>query len=501
MKLQHRIPLEIFFITVSVLAFDLLVRNYLFFHVIVEMFSIIIMFVLFSITWNARNILNNGYLLFVGSAAGFIGVLDLLHTITYTGMNIIPSPVFYANQFWVATRFFESLVLLSGFIFVSNKYRVNIKNLLILYTAVTISIILSILYFEIFPISYIEGVGQTPFKIYSEFVIILILIAAFIVLRRNRKYFEKETYILIATSIILTITSEFCFTLYFSNYDYINKIGHAFKVLAFYMIYKANIESGFNRPIETFFRDLKISEEKNREYNRELEKQIATKNKFFSVISHDLKNPFTVLVGFTELLLQNHTRYTHEEREKVIRTIFSSAERTLKLLENLLSWARTQTNTIPVKPVRFDIRTVLDESVTLSNARVKSIEIIRDYSSEWVYADTDMVKTIVRNLLSNAIKFTPRSGKITIQTRREGAVVSISIADTGIGIPEEKMKLFFNIDKTFSTKGTENESGTGLGLLLCAEFVAKNKGEIKVESQVGKGSKFTFTLPASENEK
>ncbi len=492
---KKKIYLEIVALTILILGFDLMVNNYLFFHVIVELFSIVIMFVLFSITWNARRFLNNSYLVFVGIAAGFIGVLDLLHTLTYKGMNIIQSPLFYANQFWIATRFFESIVLLTGFIFVSNRYKIKIKNLLITYSIITTSIILSILYFEIFPTCFIEGVGQTPFKIYSEYVIISILIIAFIVLFKNKKHFREETYTLITASIILTIVSEFCFTLYIANYDYINKIGHIFKVLSFYMIYKANIESGFTRPIETFFNELKISEEKIKASNQELEKQVATKNKFFSIISHDLKNPVSVLVGFAELLLSNHKNYSEDEKLKMYQTIHNSSEKTYKLLDNLLSWARTQTNNIPIKPVKFDLKTVLDESISISNHKLKEIELIKDYDSMMVFADIDMVHTIVRNLISNAVKYTPRTGKITIQGRNEENHVRVSVMDNGVGIPPARLPNLFKIDKAFSTKGTEKESGTGLGLILCAEFVAKNNGDISVESEEGKGSTFTVTLP------
>lgn len=495
MKLLQKICLEIILLTIIILTFDLLVDNYLFFHVIVELFSIVILFVLFSITWNAKKFLDNKYLLFVGIAAFFIGILDLLHTLTYKGMNIIQSPLYYANQFWIATRFFESVVLLTGFIFLTKQYNIKIRSLLIIYIAITVSIIASILYFENFPTCFIENVGQTPFKIYSEYVIITILVVAFIVLMRSKKFFEKDTFILISTSIILTIASEFCFTLYVANYDYINKIGHAFKVLSFYMIYKANIENGFNKPIETFFREIKVNEEKIKETNTELEKQIATKNKFFSIISHDLRNPFTVLVGFTELLLKHHKDYKNDEREKIIKTIFSTSEKTYQLLDDLLSWARTQTNTIPINPTKFDLKAVLDENISFSNAGLKEIEITKDYSTEWVFADVAMVNTIVRNLLSNAIKFTPRGGKVTIKVKKDGSMVNISFIDTGVGIAEDKIKMFFKIDKSFSTKGTENEAGTGLGLLMCAEFVAKNNGEIKVESKLNEGSIFTFTLP------
>lgn len=494
---KKRIYLEIITLTVLILGFDLIIDNYLFFHVIVELFSIVIMFVLFSITWNARRFLNNKYLVFVGIAAAFIGVLDLLHTLTYKGMNIIQSPLFYANQFWIATRFFESIVLLAGFIFVSNKYRIKIRTLLITYTIITTLIILSILHFEIFPVCFIEGIGQTPFKIYSEYVIIGILTIALFVLFKNKKHFNPETYTLINASIILTIVSEFCFTLYIANYDYINKIGHIFKVLSFYMIYKANIESGFKRPIETFFNELKLSEEKVKASNQELEKQVATKNKFFSIISHDLKNPVSILVGFTELLLSNHKNYSEEEKLKMYQTIHNSSEKTYKLLDNLLSWARTQTNNIPIKPVKFDMKAVLDENISISNHKIKEIEIKKDYGSMMVYADIDMVHTVIRNLISNAIKYTPRAGSITVQGLKDENQVKVSVIDTGVGIPATRLPNLFKIDKAFSTKGTEKESGTGLGLILCAEFVAKNNGEIWVESEEGKGSKFTVTFPGA----
>jgi signal transduction histidine kinase len=265
------------------------------------------------------------------------------------------------------------------------------------------------------------------------------------------------------------------------------------------MIYKANIQNGFTKPFETFFRELKISEEKVKQANLELEKQISTKNKFFSIISHDLRNPFSVLLGFSELLLKNHNKYDDAEREKIIRTLYGSSEKTFRLLENLLAWSRVQTNSIPFKPVKFDIKDIIDENILLlrSNAKIKNIEIVREYNAELVFADVDMVKTIVRNLLSNAVKFTLREGVITITTKRELSVVYISISDTGVGIAPDKIQKLFKIDKTYTTRGTENESGTGLGLLLSYEFAIKNNGEITVESEVNKGSTFTLSLPGA----
>lgn len=499
MRLSKRNIWEIVSIAVIIFAFDLIVKDYLFFHTIAELFSISIMFVLFAITWNSLKFLNNSYLILVGVAALFIGILDLLHTLTFTGMNIIKSPIFFANQFWVATRFFEASVLLLGLLFVPD-HKINIKRLLAIYTIVTASIVLAILYFKIFPVSYIPGVGQTTFKIVSEYVIIGILICAMAILTHKKKYFDENTFYLITISIILTVLSEFCFTLYISNFDFVNKLGHILKVLSFFMIYKANIESGFKRPMETFFRDLKASEEKIKDYSIELERQITMKNRFFSIISHDLRNPFTVLFGFSELLLEKHAKYNEKEREEIIQNIYDTSQKTYRLLENLLSWSRTQTNTLPFNPLRFDIKNVLDESVILvrNNAKLKEIEMRREYHSDWVMADMDMVEAIMRNLLSNAIKYTPRGGSITIHTHRLNEHIQISVTDTGVGISEEKAKDLFQIDKAKSTKGTENETGTGLGLILTAEFVVRNKGKIWVESEKGKGSTFSFTLPVAE---
>lgn len=496
MKLHQKIAVEIIFLTVTILGFDLLVNNYLFFHVIVELFSIVIMFVLFAITWNVRNILDNKYLLFVGLAAGFIGILDLLHTLTYRGMNIIPSPIFMANQFWIATRLFESLVILSGFIFLS-KPKINITKLLILYGTITVLIILSIATFKVFPTCYVEHLGQTNFKIASEYTVIGILILALLTLQSKKHFFEIDTYVLICSSILLTIVSEFCFTLYMTNYDYINKVGHIFKVLSFFMIYKANIQNGFKKPIETFFRDIKENEEKIRNANLELEKQITTKNKFFSIISHDLRNPFTVILGFSELLLKNHAKFDDNERAKLIKAVHETAEKTHILLENLLSWSRTQTNTISFNPVKFNIKEVLDEGILYNrnNLKLKEIEIKKYYSDELVLADVEMIKLVVRNLISNAVKFTPKGGTITIQTSFGNTFLKVEVMDTGVGIPKTQQEMLFQIDKTFSTKGTDNEKGSGLGLVLCAEFIAKNKGEIMVESEEAKGSKFSFTIP------
>ncbi len=495
--MNFRTILSVIVVTALVLVFDMVVHNYLLFHVLAEFFAICILVTLFTITWNAKDFLRSGYLTFIGIGGLFIGILDLMHTLTYTGMNIIPSPIYYANQFWIATRFFESLMILLGFTFIALKRPLNRTLLLAAYGIITTAIILSIMVFEVFPICYIEGVGQTPFKIYSEYVIIAILLTSLVVLIRKGQHFEKEIRQLLFWSIVFAVISEFCFTMYVQNYDFINKLGHIFKITSFFLIFKANVQSGFTRPMETFFHDLKISEEKIREYNSELEKQVATKNRFFSIVAHDLRNPFTVLLGYSDYLIENYNQLNDDQRKEAIGQIYDTSDQTYKLLENILHWSLSQSKKLEYNPAVFDLKKLLDECYQLveKQAHLKNIEIRKDYAEVHVIADMDMIRTVLRNLLSNAIKFTPKGGIVTIKSQHGHGKAKITISDTGMGIPADKLDTLFRVDLNHSTHGTENETGSGLGLIVCNEFIRIHESELKVQSEVNKGSSFSFELP------
>lgn len=240
---------------------------------------------------------------------------------------------------------------------------------------------------------------------------------------------------------------------------------------------------------------LKDSEAKLQESNK-------TKDKFFSIIAHDLRSPFNTLLGFSDILSKNHKKYDVEERERIIKLINNSSKNTFNLLENLLTWSRSQLGRIEFLPKEINIKALIYEIVLLfqSNAKNKSIGLFYDTETNIsVYADKNMTNTVLRNLITNAIKFTKKNGTVTIsvsETKKQD-FIEISVTDTGVGIAKDKIDELFRIDKDTSTPGTENESGTGLGLILCKEFVEKHGGEIWVESEVDKGSKFIFTLPTT----
>lgn len=229
-----------------------------------------------------------------------------------------------------------------------------------------------------------------------------------------------------------------------------------------------------------------------------LEKTNLEKDKLFSIIAHDLRSPFSGIIGFAELLIQNPEEYTNEKYIEIIKIINSLAENTLVLLENLLEWANFQQNRTPFAVKKLNLSKLINKELpNLKNAALlKGIEIknlIDENINVW--ADENMLKIICRNLINNALKFTNKGGLVELNAEEKNYSIKISIKDSGIGIEKEKLQKIFIIDKEKTTLGTENEKGTGLGLILCKEFIEKHGGEIGVDSQPQKGSVFHFTLP------
>jgi signal transduction histidine kinase len=233
----------------------------------------------------------------------------------------------------------------------------------------------------------------------------------------------------------------------------------------------------------------------------ELEKLNANKDKFFSIIAHDLKNPFNTIIGLSELLLYNLDQYPREKIREFITQIYNYSTHTYTLLDNLLQWARSQTHQMEVQPDFIDLKVLIDDNVSLLTNKAEEKKIVLqtdvgDHAAQ-VYADENMISTVIRNLVSNAIKFTSEKGLVEIHTySRQGEVV-LSVSDNGVGIPKENLPKLFDLKTSYSTHGTHSEKGTGLGLLLCKEFVQMNRGRIWVESEPGKGSTFYVSLPDS----
>ena len=250
-----------------------------------------------------------------------------------------------------------------------------------------------------------------------------------------------------------------------------------------------------NKEIRTHTEELKTT-------NKKLEELNATKDKFFSIVAHDLKSPFNSILGFSNLLLENHLQYNEIEREKYIKIIDNSAKEAYKLLDNLLNWARVQTKGFIFNPKEQSLEKILIEVTKLNknNAEMKNIKLSYSLSKDIIiYVDYAMIEIILRNLISNAIKFTHKNGEVKINAGQDNDNVIIFVSDTGVGMTQEKVQKIFDISEKTSTVGTENEKGTGLGLILCKEFVEKHNGKIWIESEIKKGSKFIFSIPNNFN--
>jgi PAS domain S-box-containing protein len=598
---------------VVVIIFLISIRqNYLLFHTLIELFSIVVAFAVFIVTWNGRKMLDNNYLSFVGIAYLFIAALDLLHTMTFPGMHIIPGDRYYANQFWVATRFLGAVTLIIGFFFLQRKKMLNVDKTIFAYFTTTSLIILSILDWHIFPVCYVEGLGQTDFKIFAEYIIIGLLIFAGFLLFKVKNRFEPRVYHLLAFSVFFAILSEFCFTLYISNYSMANEFGHYAKLMSFFLIYKAIVETGFTRPAGLLFKDLKDNEEKYRTLaenlpelifrfdqdfvclyaNKAVEKVLpqshtlligknlleigfpenfemqlgqtllkvketdtaqqisfnvsecpnsysfsvdaipergsvhsagtylvicyditnlkitekrlqdlnATKDKFFSIIAHDLRNPFTSLIAFSELIYKNANKLSTEKIENLAVRMNDSAKQAFTLLENLLNWSRVQTGALIPNPQVLAARDLLmdikDLSGSLALSKGIAIELADSEIIGQVQADRQMINTVLRNLVANAIKFSYPNAQIVLDAKpQENGYIHFSVTDYGTGIEKENQEQLLKLDNKLSIAGTHQEKGTGLGLVLCKEFVELSGGKIWLESDFGMGTTFFFSLP------
>jgi len=248
----------------------------------------------------------------------------------------------------------------------------------------------------------------------------------------------------------------------------------------------------------------KLQDEKIRQQNEQLQKSNSEKDKFFSIIAHDLRSPFNGFLGLTQIMAEELPHLTMQELQRIAESLKNSATNLFRLLENLLQWARIQRGAIPFNPEKLPLGMAFDESIGMVReaASAKGIEIVNNVQADFqVFADSNMLQTVLRNIVSNAVKFTNNSGWVTIHaTRLAGGLTEISITDTGIGMSREILESLFLLHEHSGRNGTAGEPSTGLGLIICKEFVEYMGGSIRVQSVTGEGSVFYINLPDTEKE-
>jgi signal transduction histidine kinase len=243
---------------------------------------------------------------------------------------------------------------------------------------------------------------------------------------------------------------------------------------------------------------LKLQADTLVEKNEQLNNLNATKDRLFSIISHDLRGPFNVILGFQNILVNEYTQCSEAERIDMVKKTYSTSQKVFDLVENLLSWARIQTSSIQYNPIKLDVKKTIIERLDLYRdiAEAKGI-IFKTQLTEGIigYADINILEAVLRNLIHNAIKFTTSGGTIVVKAVQQEEFVQISVIDSGVGMNLQQVESLFIADKIHTFNGTVGEKGSGLGLLLCKDFVEINKGQISVVSKWGKGSTFSFTIP------
>lgn len=245
----------------------------------------------------------------------------------------------------------------------------------------------------------------------------------------------------------------------------------------------------------------KNSEQQLKLFSEELQELNASKDKFFSIIAHDLKSPFQGLIGLSRLIVEEYSELSEVELKGFVQALNESAESTYSLIENLLEWSRLQTGRIKFNPASIDIYNIIEEIKMLlyQTAELKKIKITNKVPSDTlIWGDKYMLSSLLQNLMSNSIKFTNRFGEIIVDSAIKDKMMEVYISDNGVGIDLDDIHKIFRIDATFSTRGTEQEKGTGLGLILCKEIVNRHGGKIRIESEKDKGTKVIFSLKIKE---
>lgn len=300
------------------------------------------------------------------------------------------------------------------------------------------------------------------------------------ILHPDIPYFDDEHLIVGGISFIFSALFLFVLNLYLSNLQKTNKIQNE-------LIFK-----------------LELKREKIKQNQRKLKELIATKDKLFSIIAHDLRSPFNSILGYTDILFEEINESNKEKSIRYLKIIDTSAKNTLLLLDNLLEWARSQSGDLIVKPEKVNLSQIINETIeTLKPiADNKNINVFYEKTDD-IVANTDinMLTTILRNIINNAIKFTNINGKVLVTANPKNEMLEFSISDNGIGISDEILNNIFNKGGCSTCEGTAHEKGHGFGLLLCKDFVEKLGGKIWVISEKGKGSDFRFTLPLDKDYK
>ncbi|MGA2480882.1 MAG: MASE3 domain-containing protein [Spirochaetia bacterium] len=471
--------------------------GYLLFHTIVEITSISIALAVFMISWSSRGYPETQPFVLLGIGYMFVSILDLLHTLSFRGMIVIPPGVDYATKLWVAARALQAVVTLVFVLLARAERPASSPLAFLLVGSAAAFAVLSIFLWDIFPLCFVEGQGVTLFKKLSEYAISAVLVICIALLAGRKGAISTVERRLLMGAFAMNAASELVFTLYVSAYGYQNFFGHLLKLGSFVLAYQALFSTKVRSRL-SLIEELKSSTARLEKSEAELRSASLSKDKFISILAHDLRNPVGGILSLSELLATRFGSFDPQKIRQMCALIYDGAKESSELLESLLQWARAQAGRLAVFPSAIPVAELCDGIAslqrTVAGAKGVTLEVcVPPEAKAW--ADENMAATVIRNLISNAVKFTPQGGRVSVASSTEGDWERITVRDTGLGMTPDELGKLFRIDVHFSSPGTNGEHGAGMGLILCRELVALNRGTIEAQSEPGSGSAFTVSLP------
>jgi signal transduction histidine kinase len=470
--------------------------NYLIFHSFAEIFSVVIMGGIFIIGWNTREYSDSSFFLIIGISSAYIGFFDLIHTLAYKGMNLfIGYDSNLPTQLWISARYLQSISLIVA-ILLSGK-KINEKYFLIGYSLIS-SLLMVLIFFNLFPVCYIEGRGLTNFKIISEYIIIAILSLSCIILYRVRKKFDKNIFLLLIIANIFMIFSELSFTFYIDVFGIFNYVGHLLKILQFYLIYKGIIQISLRHPIRSLFRKIKKDEQNLRE---SYQRTNFYKDLFTHDISNIIQNFKISLSVLQERILNKNLINEDNVNQKLLENLKSQINRGVNLIENVRKLSEIDNQSIVLS--KINVLEYLDKSIEFvkNSFERKEIKITKEIKTEnFMISANDLIQEVFENILTNAIihnehDFIEINVIINDSPDKPKDLLRIEFKDNGIGVPDEKKKIIFKE----GYKEEKSPKGMGLGLSLVVKILNLFNGVIWVDDRIlddhNKGSNFIIEIP------
>jgi signal transduction histidine kinase len=466
--------------------------SYLLFHSIVEEFSILVAFGVFLVGWYSVKYTENRAFLLLGIAFLFIGWIDFFHTLAYKGMGVFPGASSNPpTQLWIAARYLESITLLFAPLAVHRK--INRIYLVGLYLLVSSFLLFTIFVWPVFPVCYIDGVGLTSFKVASEYIISAILVMSGYMFYSRRSDFDSWSVKLLILAVCFTIASELAFTLYIDVYGAANAVGHYLKIVAFYLIYQALVQSNLVRPYDTLFKDLKQSREMEASRATQLEALNKEMESFSYSVSHDLRAPLRSLDGFSLALEKNYADKLDDNGRHYLDRIRVGSQRMTALIDALLQLSRL--SRAEIRRSTVDLTSIAHEILSMLQQRSSERDVEMVIADGMIVnADEHLLNVVMTNLLENAWKFTKSHSKTRIEVgtvSQDGQDVFF-VRDDGVGFNMKYAdRLFAPFQRLHSLEEFE---GSGIGLATVQRIISRHGGRIWVESTPEQGATFYFTL-------